>query len=111
MKLLSVITFIFRTQFGQPLFSCTTRLKNEYLPTLMQEGLIICKILKFPLNHGSYFINILIKQGMDNSNMLDCIEQAAHFQVVEGDFYGTGRSPSSQNSAVLVEHFYSEKTK
>ena len=48
---------------GQPLFSCSTRVENEYLPPLKNEGKIICEIESLPLNEGSYYIDIMIKKG------------------------------------------------
>ncbi len=99
-----VCIIAFKSQFGQPLFACSTRVSNENLTLLSQRGKIVCAIPRFPLNEGVYQMDIMIKQGNDSTNILDSIEQAVQVQVVHGDFFGTGRSLPASPSPFLVDH-------
>jgi lipopolysaccharide transport system ATP-binding protein len=98
-----VCILVFKTQLGQPLFTCSTRLFDEYM-RLAQHGRLLCYIPHFPLNQGSYYIDIYLKQGNHSHDVLDSVEQAIHIQVVVGDFFGTGRAANPESSPALVEH-------
>jgi hypothetical protein len=89
---------------GQPIFSLNTRIFNDYLPQLQPDGTIYCDIPNIPLNEGSYYIDISIKQGPDSRALLDGLDQAGVLNIIGGDFYKTGKIANKQNSPVLVNH-------
>ncbi len=96
----------FKTPLGQPLFTCSTRLYNDYVP-LTPHGRLLCQIPRFPLNQGSYYIDVMLKRGSDSRDVLDNLEQAIQVSVVAGDFFGTGRAANPDSSPALVEHSWS----
>ena len=49
-------------------------------------------------------MNIL---GAIGDEILDWVQRALEFNVIEGDFFGTGRMPSRAHQAVLVEQGWS----
>lgn len=100
----AVCIIVVKTLLGQPLFSCSTRLYHDYLPSLKPKGKIICKINQLPLNEGSYYLDISIKQGQVSRNIMDSIEQATLLNVIAGDYFNSGRSANKQSSPVLVKH-------
>ena len=100
----AVCIIIVKTSLGQPLFSLNTRLYDEYLPRLVPNGAILCDIPKLPLNEGSFYLDIIIKQGPDSRMVLDGLEQAGTLTVIAGDFFETGRVANKQSSPMLVPH-------
>ena len=95
-----------KTSMGQPLFSLSTRLQDEYLPELSPDGVIVCNIPRLQLNEGRYYLDILMKKGQDSRTILDSIEQAAVLEVIAGNFFDTGRVANKQSSPILVEHHW-----
>jgi len=98
-----VCILIFKTQLGQPLFSCSTRLFDEYR-RFAPSGNLLCEISRFPLNQGIYYLDVYLKQGNQSRDILDSVEEAMQVQVVLGDYFGTGRAVNPESSPVLVEH-------
>jgi hypothetical protein len=60
-----------KTSMGQPIFSTNTRLYDEYLPKLNPRGKIMCDIPRVPLNEGTYYLDIMIKQGQDSPVLVE----------------------------------------
>ncbi len=101
-----VCFLVFKTQLGQPLFTCSTRLFNEYV-RLSPRGSLKCKIPRFPLNQGDYFVDVYLKRGSDSRDILDSLQEAIRIHVVGGDFFGTGRVANVESSPALVQHTWS----
>jgi len=74
------------------------------LDELPPEGEIRCRLPRCPLPAGGYTMNIL---GAIGDEILDWVQRALEFNVIEGDFFGTGRMPSRAHQAVLVEQGWS----
>jgi lipopolysaccharide transport system ATP-binding protein len=104
-----VCILAFKTQLGQPLFTCSTRLFNEYV-RLVPHGRLLCRIPHFPLNQGSFYLDIMIKQGNDSRDVLDSVEQAAQVLVEFGDFFSTGRAANPESSPLLIEHIWQSES-
>jgi lipopolysaccharide transport system ATP-binding protein len=89
-------------QFGQLIFLCGSdfagRLPVEPLPL---EGRVRCRIPGLPLQRGRYHLNLFCGSHRDAA---DWITGAAVLEVVEGNFFGTGRLPPSPGGMVLVTH-------
>ena len=58
-----------------------------YTFELNREGYIFCKIPHIPLAEGTYSINL---QAIVNSGMADIINDVCTFEILPGDYYGTG---------------------
>ena len=94
----------FKTAFGQPLFSCNTRIGGDYLSLEGPTGRIVCFVPKIPLNQGSYYIDILLKQGIDKNNILYELSESIEIHVLTGDFFSTGHTANIKSSPMLVQH-------
>ena len=51
------------------------------------KGEVSCKIPRLPLGEGTYSINI---QAIVNTGVADWINEACTFEILPGDYYGTG---------------------
>jgi lipopolysaccharide transport system ATP-binding protein len=67
-----------------------------------EVGLVKLRIKRLPLNCGRYQFTI-IAAGSDNE-VIDWVQKAGEFEVVWGDFYGSGQLPPPQSSAVLLDY-------
>lgn len=64
------------------------------------EGVISCRIENFPLSTGRYYFTVFISFG-GQSEILDSIVNASEFEVIGGDFFGTG-SPGYPNNCKIL---------
>ena len=62
---------------------------------------MICEFDRMALLPGRYTLNIYATV---NGVLADWVTDAASIEVSEGDFFGTGRLPSSRYGSVLVAH-------
>ncbi|HET7568243.1 MAG TPA: ABC transporter ATP-binding protein [Gaiellaceae bacterium] len=96
-RLQNVSPFIYvHDQFDRPLLVFWSQLTAEDFSTLPPEGRIVCQVPRFPLTAGTYAIDVgatvnspTVRDGGDE------VKNAAMFEVVTGDFFGTGRSAPS----------------
>jgi lipopolysaccharide transport system ATP-binding protein len=90
------------TVLGELMLHLYTANTGTILRELPAKGSVRCRVPHCPLPPGRYVMNISTDVG---GEILDWIQRASELTVVEGDFYGAGRSghiPS--HPAVLVEH-------
>jgi lipopolysaccharide transport system ATP-binding protein len=66
----------------------------------LEQNYVFCKIPKMPLIDGEYTVNLLC--GVDKI-LSDSIENAFKLNVIEGDFYKTGKIPNVKEG-ILIEH-------
>ena len=64
-------------------------------------GIIRCTIEKLPVNVGIYTYNIMVRD--QNRDVIDNISEAGKFNVVEGDYFGTGKITLSDR-LIMMEH-------
>jgi lipopolysaccharide transport system ATP-binding protein len=74
---------------------------EEFLTPLQPVGIIKCVIKKLPLNIGTYIYNIMTRE--HNGDILDYVVDAGRFTVTEGDYFGTGKIPTSDR-LIMMEH-------
>ncbi len=88
---------------GQPLFNCSSELVIQDPVTLAAHGEIRCVIPRLPLSRGQYLLALFLQV---NYEIEDWIQSAVELEVVDGDFYGTGRlyPPGWHGKGVLVPH-------
>ena len=72
----------------------------DYLPT---EGAFVCKIDRASLMPGRYTANIYAAV---NGVVADWVTDAASIDVLEGDYFGTGRTPPPGYGSVVVTHHW-----
>lgn len=90
---------------GQPLFNCSSELVIQDPLTLPATGQLRCVIPRLPLSQGQYLLTLFLEV---NRQIEDWIESAIELEVVDGDFYGTGRlyPQGWQGKGVLVPHHW-----
>jgi lipopolysaccharide transport system ATP-binding protein len=74
--------------------------QGEFL-SLPENGKLICRFDKLNLLPGRYSLNLFTKV---NNVIADWVSNAADIQVVEGDYFGTGKLPPRQYGAIVVPH-------
>lgn len=75
---------------------------NEY-----DEVTFVCEISDFPFVEGNYICNISVKE---EGQMADWIKNAFSINVVNGDFYGTGRIiPNTHKGVLINQNWFMEK--
>lgn len=65
------------------------------------RGRIVCEIPRFPFRTGRYYVDLWCDcNGLES----DWIERAVGFDVLDGDYYGNGRSTLHNTGDVFVDH-------
>lgn len=75
---------------------------QEFVGDIPRSGIITCVVGKLPLTKGRYSMDIHLS-GLDKT-LLDHVAHAFTFDVVDGDFFGTGRLDESR--LILVDHHW-----
>ena len=96
----ALASFAVNGPFGEPLFLCSTRLTGVELGALPTEGVFRCDLAALPLLPGRYTMNVY---GEGNGGVADWIEEAAAFDVVESDFFGSGQLPPDSHGRLVME--------
>lgn len=91
----------FYSVIGQFLFYCGNEMTGDLFRIIPSKGKMICRIPRFPLSPGRYFLNLYCEV---NGILADWVQQGGYLTVVEGDFFGTGRLPPAAHGGMLVPH-------
>jgi lipopolysaccharide transport system ATP-binding protein len=92
---------------GERLLHLSTRqTESEYVESA-RTGEVVCHFDKLPLPEGAYRINLSLHLADER---VDRIVDAARLDVLQGDFYGTGRSSQLSQSKVLVEQVWTHSS-
>lgn len=83
------VWFWIRDPHGRGLVCCHTHMTAEDFETVPRKGEFICHIPRLQLAPGKYTIDLAV---LVDSQSADRIYPAVELEVVQGDFYGTGRS-------------------
>jgi lipopolysaccharide transport system ATP-binding protein len=88
---------------GQALFNCSSELTNAETLVLPPTGSFVCRIPRLPLSGGLYFVSPFLEV---NRDVEDWITPGLPFEVLDGDYYGTGRlyPEGWRGKGVLVPH-------
>ena len=86
---------------GRILIVCSTAILNKNYDKINSNGKMICKIPKLQLSPGQYSVFLSVKEL--RTIKMDWIENALQFNVVEGDFYGTGRNIPPNTAPFLTK--------
>lgn len=86
---------------GEPLFVVSSAIRGTEFGQAPREGVFRCRIPRLPLSPGSYAMNIYAEV---NGVVADWIQNAADFEVLEGDFFQSGRLPPTSHGQFIVDH-------
>lgn len=82
---------------------------GDPMDDLPAEGSFVCSLERGALMPGRYIANIYTAV---NGVVADWVTDAASIEVLEGDYFGTGRTPPSGYGSVVVPHHWRvEETK
>lgn len=96
-----LITLAVYDDYELNLFRCRSEIQNIKFTNVLTTSKFYCHIPRLPLPPGYYSIYLAI---VVNGVLEDKISNAFGFQVVEGDFYNTGRLPSAETGKLLVDY-------
>jgi len=85
---------------GDPLFVCHSLQSRPEALAMPSKGTLVCQVKKFPLLPGNYILGFTFK----GNDVATFYEGIMRLQVAEGDFFGTGKLPSSHSGHFLVDH-------
>ena len=86
---------------NQLLFKCSSDLYQPPFTLDARTGYFVCTIPKFPLNPGTYSIELYCQMG---GAVSDNISHALRVDVEAGDFFGGGHSSADARGGMCVEH-------
>lgn len=84
-----------------PITRFDTEISGFSQDIIKKEGKITCLTDSLNLAPDKYNLNIAV---MDSQEMEDYIANATHFEIVDGDYFGTGKSFETKLSRILVRH-------
>ncbi len=86
---------------GEPIGQCSTRITGQDLEHAPRRGTFVCSIPQLLLVPDRYSLNIYAEV---NGTVADWIQDAHAFDVVEGDFFGSGQLPDKAWGRVVFDH-------
>jgi lipopolysaccharide transport system ATP-binding protein len=95
------VRLAFSNEYGQRLFICRSNISHSKNLELPVKGQIRCRINRLPLIAGRYIISVFCKI---NGLMADNLQDAFDIEVIDGDFFGTGKINAPDGGNLLVEH-------
>jgi lipopolysaccharide transport system ATP-binding protein len=97
------VAVVISDRLGQVMFNCTSELTNREPVNLPPSGSVRCEVPRLPLSQGQYHVAAFLEV---NREIEDWIDVAAALDVVDGDFYGTGKvyPEGWRGKGVLVPH-------
>jgi len=84
-------------------FICNNDHSYQLISLVEGDSYIECVIPKVPLFEGLYKLNLLCYS--KSVGVLDEIEDVIEFEVVDGDYFGTGKIPNIKKG-LLVDHYW-----
>lgn len=84
---------------GQFLLLCNNEMAGQPFESLPPSGQIRCMIPRLPFSPGNYNLNLYCEV---NGSLADWVQEACLITVVEGDYYGTGKTTPASHGGFLV---------
>jgi lipopolysaccharide transport system ATP-binding protein len=97
----AVVSVTISDPYSRNLFMCLSRSSSPETLRLPLHGQVQCTIPKLPLLPGTYKVSITCKLG---EILQDAVTDAAELNVVEGDFFGTGKIQPDNGGYLVVPH-------
>lgn len=82
------------------LFICNNAHSDDFVNSIEGSGKVTCTIPHLPLFGGVYYLNLTVHS--QESGLLDEVEFAKELNVVDGDFYGTGKIPGIRKGMFVM---------
>jgi len=95
------MSIVINTLMGAPVSLINTYMMNQNFAIAPVRGRIHFEVPKLPLTAGRYVVDLNLATHAGHT-YADFIQTAAAFDVIDGDFYGTGR-PGNPGAPVLLE--------
>jgi lipopolysaccharide transport system ATP-binding protein len=97
----ALIGLIVKSGMDQPLINFNTGMKPPRTPQQRQHReWILLRVPRIPFTPGTYWIDLGVGR---RSEMLDYVDRAAQFHVVEADVYGTGYHPTNSEAVFFLD--------
>lgn len=90
---------------AEPIFQCSNEVSGDLMDHIDEAGRFECTIKRFPLAPGHYTVSVFCAVDGETA---DWIQHAAFLEVIEGDFFGTGKLPSRSHGSVIVDHSWTQ---
>jgi homopolymeric O-antigen transport system ATP-binding protein len=100
------ISFAVYGALVDPLFHCANDVSGDDFNELAADGVFTCTIPRLPLAAGHYTLSVFCQV---DGKVADWVQHAAVLEVVEGDFFGSGRLPSDAHGTFYVDHHWSSE--
>jgi lipopolysaccharide transport system ATP-binding protein len=84
----------------------SSRLSGKSFGPIVREGKIACTLPQMPFHPGNYTVNLTLHDGTE---LVDRVEHAIRFRVIETDFYGTGRSLMPHQGIIQLKQVWSKQ--
>jgi len=91
---------------GEPLLLCHSRASGKSFGIVQGDGLLTCSLPVLPLLPAVYTVNIFANSGGavgDGGEILDWLQDAATFEVLESDHLGHGYLPPTSHGYIAVQ--------
>jgi len=85
--------------YGQRIFFLDSSVMAELPVKIPAKGSVTCRIDNVPLTKGSYRLNLAL---LSSGEICDHIVNASELSIVEGDFYGSGRTEKGRSVCHLM---------
>ena len=96
-------TLEIRNSIGVKFLHLANTYTNPIIKISFNINYICCVIKKIPLLPDEYFVSMNVKE---DKVLIDAVESIGVFNVIDGDYYGTGLHPDSSKHGILCEHFW-----
>jgi lipopolysaccharide transport system ATP-binding protein len=88
-------------RFDENLFHLSTFTNGTDFDEIPQNGVVLCKLPRTPLQPGRYSFNLFCTVA---GEIADWIQNAGLIEVEAGDFFGSGKLPPADQGAFIVQH-------
>jgi lipopolysaccharide transport system ATP-binding protein len=95
------VSITFYTPLGERALYVGTDVVGKDFAEIRSNGAFVCSFQKVPLMPGIYIANIYCTV---NGVVSDWVVDAARIQVIEGDYFGTGKLPPNGYGKVVAPH-------
>jgi lipopolysaccharide transport system ATP-binding protein len=90
----------------EPIFQCVNDVSGDVIDEVASEGMFTCTIPRLPLAPGHYTVSVYVEI---DGRIADWVQHAAVLEVVEGNFFGSGRVPSESHGRFYVDHSWTSE--
>jgi lipopolysaccharide transport system ATP-binding protein len=93
------VSLAFDTLLGQRVTQLSNDVSGFPFDSIAPNGTIRCSVPSLPLNSGRYYVTLYITVG---GIAADWVQKAIALDVVESDYFGTGRTLGAQDGVVVM---------